>query len=220
MGELKNIITSLHKSTPRKYLEKMQDDKVYCMQKANEFGEDFWDGDRRFGYGGYKYDGRWSNVAKSLIDEYGLTNKSSVLDVGCGKGFLLFELMQLLPGITIKGFDVSQYAIDNAKDEVKENFFIHNAKDNYPYADNEFDLVISLNTLHNLKINELKNALGECQRVAKDAYIVVEGYRDEKELFNLECWALTCESFFRPQEWVWMFDEWGYSGDYEFIYFE
>ena len=219
MGKLQNIITTLHQSTPRKYIEKMQNEKVYCMQKANKFDVDFWDGERRFGYGGYHYDGRWSKVAQSLIDAYGLTSESSVLDVGCGKGFLLYELTQLLPGITVKGFDVSQYALDNAKEEVKDAFFLHNAKDKYPFADNEFSLVISLNTLHNLKIYELKDALQECQRVAQDGYIVVEGYRDEQELFNLQCWALTCESFFRPQEWVWLFDEWGYSGDYEFIYF-
>lgn len=220
MRDLKNIITKLHKSTPRDYIQRMQNDKIECMKKANKFDVDFWDGDRKFGYGGYKYDGRWSAVAEALVKEYKLTNESKVLDVGCGKGFLLYELKLLLPNITVKGFDVSEYAIKHSKDEVKENLFIHNAKDNYPFADNEFDLVISLNTLHNLKIYELKNALMECQRVAKNGYIVVEGYRNEAELYNLECWALTCECFFRPEEWVWMFDEWGYAGDYEFIYFE
>ena len=132
----------------------------------------------------------------------------------------MYEFKQLLPNAKIVGFDYSKYAIDNAKQEIKENLFQHNAQEKYPFEDDEFDLVISLNTLHNLKINELKTALKETQRVAKEGYIVVEAYKNEAELFNLECWALTCESFFRPGEWVWMYDEWGYSGDYEFIYFE
>ena len=97
---------------------------------------------------------------------------------------------------------------------------MYDARDIYPFGDNEFDLVISLNTLHNLKIYDLKTALGEIDRVGKNGYIVIEAYRNEKELFNLECWALTCESFFRPDEWIWLFEEFGYNGDYEFIYFE
>jgi len=220
MRNLKNIITSLHTSTKRDTLARMVDEKVSCMSKANSFEFDYWDGDRRYGFGGYKYDGRWKPIAQSIINEYALTNNSSILDVGCGKAFLLFEIKEILPDIKIVGFDISTYAINNAKEEVKQYVFNHKAQDKYPFKDNEFDLVLSLNTLHNLKIYDLKKALQEIQRVSTDAYIVVEGYRNEEELFNLECWALTCECFFRPEEWTWMFDEWGYSGDYEFIYFE
>jgi len=219
MGKLLDFFTTLHLSTNRTYIDRMQNNKVKCMQQAKKFEFDFWDGDRKYGYGGYKYDGRWNKVARKLIKQYNLTNNSKVLDVGCGKGYLLYELKLLLPNIIIKGFDISNYAINNAKDEIKDNLFFHKAQDLYPFEDNEFDLVISLNTLHNLKIFELKSALVECQRVAKDGYIVVEAYRDEKELFNLECWALTCESFFRPDEWIWIYNQWGYDGDYEFIYF-
>jgi len=219
MKTLKNIITSLHTSTKRDHIGRMVDDKVNSMKKANKFEYDYWDGDRKYGFGGYKYDGRWEKVARTLIKEYNLTNDSSVLDVGCGKAFLIYEIKKILPEITIKGFDISKYAIENAKEETKEFIFNHKAQDKYPFKDNEFDFVISLNTIHNLKINEIKDALKEIQRVSKDAYIVVEGYRNEEELFNLECWALTCESFFRPEEWVWIFDEYGYTGDYEFIYF-
>ena len=142
------------------------------------------------------------------------------MDVGCGKAFLLYEIKKLLPEITIAGFDSSTYAIENAKEEIKEHLYIHKAQDKYNYADNAFDLVISLGTLHNLKIFELKSALQEMQRVAKEQFVMVESYRDEAELFNLECWALTCESFFQPDEWCWLYKEWGYEGDYEFIYFE
>lgn len=214
------IFNKLHKKTNRSYIERMIDDKVLCMYKAKEYGFDYWDGDRKYGYGGYKYDGRWKEIAQDLINEYNLTNNSKVLDVGCGKAFLLYELKQLLPDIKIEGFDISEYGINNAKEEVKINLYIQKAQDIYRYNNNEFDLVISLGTLHNLKIYELKSALKEIERVGKNKFIMVESYRNNEELFNLQCWALTCESFFEPQEWSWIFNEFNYTGDYEFIYFE
>ena len=220
MGKLLNIVNKLHKKTKRDYISRMVDNKIECMKKAKEYGKDFWDGERRYGYGGYKYDGRWKSVAEDLIEEYNLKDGCKILDVGCGKGFLLYEFKKLLPNAKVVGFDISKYALQNAKDEIKENLFKHSAQDIYPFGDNEFDLVISLTTLHNLKVYDLKRALQEIERVGKNKYIVVEGYREEAELFNLQCWALTCESFFRPDEWIWLFKEFGYSGDYEFIYFE
>ncbi len=220
MGKLLYIFNKLHKKTQRKYIDRMVDKKIHCMQKAKEYEFDYWDGDRRYGYGGYKYDGRWEPIAKDLIEEYNLSNDSKILDVGCGKAFLLYELKKLLPKIKIKGFDISKYGLSEAKDEVKDELFIHKAQDIYPFDDDEFDLVISLGTLHNLKIYELKKALLVIERVGKNKFIMVEAYRNEEELFNLQCWALTCESFFRPDEWTWLYEEYGYTGDYEFIYFE
>lgn len=220
MSKLLNIITPLHKKTKRDYLARMIDDKVHCMKIAKLYGKDFWDGDRRYGYGGYKYDGRWEVVARQLIDFYHLKTNAKILDVGCGKGFLLYEFKKLLPKSKIVGFDSSSYAIDNAKEEVKSNLFVHKAQDGYPFKDKEFDLVVSITTLHNLLTPELKIALKEIERVGRDKYLVVESYRNETELFNLQCWALTCEAFFSSNGWVWLFDEFGYTGDYEFIYFE
>lgn len=220
MGKLLNIITPLHKKTQRDYLARMVDDKVSCMKIAKQYGKDYWDGDRRYGYGGYKYDGRWEVVARQLIDTYKLKNAAKILDVGCGKGFLLYELKKLLPQAKIVGIDSSQYAIDNAKEEIRPNLLIFRAEDNYPFKDKEFDLVISLTTLYNLPIRELKSALREVERVGENKYITVESYRNESELFNLQCWALTCETFLRDEQWVWLFNEFGYTGDYEFIYFE
>lgn len=220
MGQLLDIVTKLHKKTSRDYITRMNDNKIECMKKSKEYGYDYWDGDRKFGYGGYHYDGRWKVVAQDFIKQYGLKDGCKILDVGCGKAFLLYELQQLLPNATIVGIDSSEYALDNAKQEIKDKLFVHKAQDVYPFKDDEFDLVISLNTLHNLKIYELKTALKEIQRVSKRAYVLVEAYKDETELFNLQCWALTCESFFRPDEWIWLYKEYGYVGDYEFIYFE
>jgi ubiquinone/menaquinone biosynthesis C-methylase UbiE len=221
MGTEVNFVTSLHQSTKRDYLARMVDSKVECMLIAKKYDAEYWDGDRRFGYGGYHYmPGRWKPVAEKLIAEYQLTNTSKILDVGCGKGFLLYELQLLLPGIEIHGFDISQYGLNHRHPDLKAKLFIHRAQDKYPYADKTFDLVISLGTLHNLHIYELETAVAEIERVAKKAYIMVESFRNELEMFNLECWALTAESIMDVGEWVWMYKKFGYTGDYEFIYFE
>lgn len=220
MGRLLNIVTPLHKKTKRDYIGRMIDNKIECMKVARKYGQEYWDGDRRYGYGGYKYDGRWEAVARKLIETYNLPEHAKILDVGCGKGFLLYEFKKLLPNCSITGFDISEYGLKNAKEEIKDNLFQYKAQDVYPFGNNAFDLVISITTLHNLHVFELKTAVKEIERVGENKYIVVEGYRNEDELFNLECWALTCESFFKPQEWIWLFSEFGYTGDYEVIYFE
>ena len=221
MGKLVDYVTQLHQSTSRNYIDRMIDDKVHCMKKAKEYEADYWDGDRRFGYGGYKYlAGRWKPVAQALIENYNLSNESSVLDIGCGKGYLLYEMKLLLPNLRISGFDISNHGIATAKQEVKEQLFIHRAQDPFPFQKNEFDLAISLGCLHNLRIFELEIALKEMERVASNGYLMLESYRNEQEQFNLQCWALTCESFFDTKEWVWLYEHLGYKGDYEFIYFE
>ncbi|MFH1318975.1 MAG: class I SAM-dependent methyltransferase [Candidatus Omnitrophota bacterium] len=217
---LLSIITPLHKRTSRDFVSRMTDEKIACSVIARKYGKDYWDGDRRYGYGGYRYDGRWEIIAKKMIEYYGLKSNAKILDVGCGKGYLLYEFKKLLPDAEVKGFDISKYGIEDAKDEIKDNLFIHKAQDPYLFKDKEFDLVITITTLHNLYINELKSALQEIERVGKNKYMAVESYRNVKELFNLQCWALTCEAFFTDKEWVWLFNEFGYKGDYEFIYFE
>lgn len=221
MSELKNFVTPLHQSTKRDYLARMVDDKVHCMLKAKEYEQDYWDGDRRYGYGGYKYlPGRWKPVAEALITNYGLKAGSRVLDVGCGKGFLLYEMQLIEPGLELVGFDISQHGLASARPDLKASLFRYRAQDPYPFGDNYFDLVISLTTLHNLRLFELKTALAEIERVGKQGYIMLESYRNELEQFNLQCWALTCESFFDTAEWIWLYRHFGYTGDYEFIYFE
>ena len=221
MGRLLELVTPLHRATERDYLARMVDDKVHCMLKAKEYEADYWDGDRRYGYGGYRFiEGRWTPVAQALVDIYGLRRDARILDVGCGKGYLLYELKKLLPDAEIVGFDVSRHGLADAKEEVRPSLFRYRAQDRYPYGDKHFDLVVSLTCLHNLRIFELETALQEIERVGKNKYVMVESYRNELEQFNLQCWALTCESFLDTSEWVWLYDHFGYSGDYEFIYFE
>jgi ubiquinone/menaquinone biosynthesis C-methylase UbiE len=220
MGKLLSIVTPLHKRTKRDYLARMVDKKVECMLKAKEYEFDYWDGDRRYGYGGYKYDGRWKVVAQKLIETYQLPPNARILDVGCGKAHLLHEFKQLLPDAEIHGFDISRHGIADAPEAIRGNLFRYRAQDAYPWGDKYFDLVISLTTLHNLRVFELETALGEIERVGKNKYIVVESYRSELELFNLQCWALTAEAFFDTAAWIWLYNKFGYTGDYEFIYFE
>ena len=221
MGGLVQFVTPLHQATSRAYIDRMVDDKVHCMLKAKEYETDYWDGNRRYGYGGYKYiPGRWKSVAKALIKRFNLTDNSSILDVGCGKGFLLYEIKLLLPGLKIAGFDISAHGLSQAREEIRDKLFHHKAQDLYPYQEDEFDLVISLGCLHNLRVFELETALKEIERVGRQGYVMVESYRSEQEQFNLQCWALTCESFFDVDEWIWLFSYFGYTGDYEFIFFE
>jgi ubiquinone/menaquinone biosynthesis C-methylase UbiE len=220
MGKQLEIVTALHKKTERDYIGRMTDNKVECMGVAKRYGQEYWDGNRKYGYGGYRYDGRWEVVARKLIEAYDLPGDASILDVGCGKGYLLYEFKKLLPDSRVVGFDISQYALQNAKEEIKSSLFQHRSQDAYPFKDKEFDLVISITTLHNLQVPDLKSALSEVERVGKNKYIVVESFRNDTELFNLQCWALTCEAFFTPEAWTWLFGEFGYTGDYEFIFFE
>ena len=220
MGRQLNIVNALHRRTARNYVDRMTDDKVHCSEVARRFDREYWDGDRRYGYGSYRYDGRWAVVAKALVETYSLGRDARILDVGCGRGFLLYEFTKLLPACTIAGFDISDHGLATAKEEVRPHLFCHDAREPFPFADRSFDLVISINALHNLPVQDVSQALGEMERAAANRFLVVESFRTPEELFNLQCWALTCETFFRPESWTWLFDRAGYTGDFEFIYFE
>jgi SAM-dependent methyltransferase len=216
-----DFLTPVHTRTPRNYSERVLGlDKAECARVAKEFGRDYWDGARKHGYGGYQYDGRWRPVAAALARHYGLHAGERILDVGCGKAFLLYELTQVVPGLEIAGVDVSAYALEHARPEVKEHLHKASATD-LPFVDRSFDLVLSINVLHNLYNFQLRQALHEIERIGKRAkYVVVDSYRNEREKVNLLNWQLTCECFYTPEEWEWFFRESGYTGDYSFIYYE
>ncbi len=215
-----DFIEDIHTKTKRDYLSRVLEyPKAKAAKKAKKFDFDYWDGDRKFGYGGYKYDGRWNIFAKRLINHYKLKAGSKILDVGCGKGFLLYELIKEIPGLQIQGIDISKYAINHAKQEVQPFLQLGNAT-KLPFADQDFDLVISINTLHNLLCPDLEKALKEMERVGKNKYLIADAYRNDEEKTNLMYWQLTCECFFTPSEWEWFFNLCNYTGDYSFIYFE
>jgi ubiquinone/menaquinone biosynthesis C-methylase UbiE len=159
-------------------------------------------------------------LAKKLIKDYSLNESSKILDIGCGKGFLLYEIKRILKNSKLYGLDISKYAKKNAKVEIKNNIKIWDANNKLDFDSKFFDLVISINTLHNLKLKNLYKCLENIERVGKNKFICVESYRNEKEQFNLQCWALTAETLIDTSSWEWLFRKSGYTGDYEFIYFE
>jgi len=217
-----DFLTPLHRSTRRDYLERVTShDKAECAEIACRFGQEYWDGERHQGYGGYRYDGRWRSVADAMARHYGLRSGDRILDVGCGKGFLLYEFTQAIPGIEVAGLDISRYGLENARPEVQPFLKHGSAAERLPFPDKSFDLVVSITTLHNLLNFELWVALQEIERVGrKSKYIVVESYRNEREKANLLYWQLTCRAFHKPEEWEWLFQKTGYTGDYSFIFFE
>lgn len=214
------FLQDLHGSTRRDYLARMNDSKVECMDRAREFSFDYWDGNRRFGYGGYKYlPNRWQPVVTGLTEVLGLGQDSKVLDLGCGKGALLRDIRRTFERAELVGLDVSEYALGFIPQDERIETVRHDLRAPLPFRNDEFDLVISLGTLHNLELPEVEITLSEMQRVAKVSYLMVESYRSTLELFNLQCWALTAETFFRPREWEFLLRRCGFSGAYEFIYF-
>jgi len=207
---------------------------------ARKYDGEFFDGDRVNGYGGYYYDGRWRAVVKKLQELYKINSESSVLDIGCAKGFLLYDLQDIIPGIKVAGIDISKYAINKAMDKFGEymvkqgqtgdlKFIEDNARkkvlphiimgsaDRLPYPDNSFDVVLNLNTIHNLPLDQCKEAIREMIRVCKNdknMIIQVDAYRDKIEKEKMEGWALTADTTMYAHEWLEFFKGAGYNGDY------
>jgi len=182
---------------------------------ARQFGKEFFDGDRSTGYGGFNYMPRfWQPVMPTFVKHWGLTADSSLLDVGCAKGFMLYDLREAVPGITVAGIDVSEYAIENGKPEVREFLRVADAK-SLPFANDSFDVVISTNTVHNLEREECARALQEIERVSRQgAFITVDAYRNDEEFQRMMAWNLTAKTIMSVDDWVAFFNEVGYTGDY------
>lgn len=216
-----DFTASLHSSTKRDYVARVVEyDKAECAAIASQFGQEYWDGARQYGYGGYKYDGRWLPIAQKIAQHYKLKSGDRLLDVGCGKGFLLHELTVAVPGLIVAGIDISAYGIENAYPDVKP-YLIEGRAESLPFGDDAFDVVITLGTLHNLGVTALDRALAEIERVAKrGSYVMVESYRNEREKANLLYWQLTCKSFYSVEDWEAVFARAGFTGDYGFIFFE
>lgn len=191
--------------------EKTEEDRM----TARKFGKEFFDGERRHGYGGFYYNPRfWEPVIPDFINHFGLTEKSSVLDVGCGKGFMLHDLVAALPGINVAGIDISNYAIENCVEPMRPFLQVADARE-IPFEDNSFDVVISITTLHNLNKKDFIIAIKEIERVSKkQSFITLDAYRNEEERLAMEAWNLTALTVMHVDKWKEFFNEIGYTGDY------
>jgi len=191
--------------------EKTEEDRAI----ARKFGKEFFNGDRKNGYGGFYYNPRfWQPVIPTFQQHFNLTSDSSVLDVGSGKGFMIHDMAELIPGITVKGLDISGYAIENTMDDMKPNVQVADAKQ-LPFDDKSIDVVISINTIHNLEREECGKALQEIERVSRNgSFITVDAYRNVEDKELMEAWNLTAKTFMHVDEWKKFFDEVGYTGDY------
>ena len=207
-------LLNTHPHTKRNYEKRAEEKTPEIVRLAKQFGKDFFDGDRKCGYGGYKYDGRWKAGVERMKSYYHLPEDAAILDIGCGKGFMLHDFKEDMPNCTVSGIDISEYAIGQAMPSVKPFLKVGSA-DKLDFPDNSFDLVISINSIHNLPLDRCKKSLQEIERVSRgNSYITVDAWRNEEEHQNLLKWVLTAETYMHVEEWKKLFPEIGYTGDY------
>ena len=190
---------------------KSEDDRAL----ARKFGKEFFDGDRSHGYGGFSYNPRfWEPVVPTFQSHWDIVQGNSLLDIGCAKGFMMYDFHRLIPGIRVEGIDISEYAIENGMEDMKDFMKVASA-DDLPYEDNSFDYAISITTLHNFDDDNLIKALKEIERVSKKgSFITVDAYRNDEEKERMHAWNLTAKTILHVEEWKLLFEEAGYTGDY------
>ena len=214
MGKEINLLSNYPRSKrdiSKRESQKTEEDRAI----GRKFGKEFFDGDRKYGYGGFAYNSKyWEPVIQDFKKYYNLNSSNSILDVGCAKGFMLYDFSKAIPGISLSGIDISEYAINNSIPEIKKLVRVANAK-KLPFSDNFFDLVISINTVHNLEQKDCADALREIARVSKNnSFITVDAYRNEEEKKRMLAWNLTAKTIMSVSEWKLFFEEIGYNGDY------
>lgn len=183
--------------------KKLPPDVAASRNIDGTFGKDYFDGDRSRGYGGYKDDGRWAAIAKKLQERYGLTAKSTVLDLGCAKGFLLKELALLIPGVAVRGFEVSQYAKDTAPDLVRPVIDV-GYPTRLPYPDDSFDLVLAINAMHFMPEADVRRTFDEIKRVTRrggHVFVQVDAYTNDLQHRSMMAWAPIIKTFLTPDGW-------------------
>lgn len=182
---------------------------------ARKFGKEFFDGERSHGYGGYNYHPRFfSGVVRDMIQNYNLKPGDKILDIGCAKGFMLYDFKKAIPELEVKGIDISDYAIKNAIEDMKPFVDVGDIRDLSKFEDKEFDLVICITTVHNLPLEECKKAIKEIQRIGKNSFITVDAWRTPLEEKRMKAWNLTGVTFMHINDWKKLFQEVGYTGDY------
>ncbi|NNF79987.1 MAG: class I SAM-dependent methyltransferase [Rhizobiales bacterium] len=213
MGREINLLSAIPRT--KRNIEAREDAKdPEVVRISKQYGQMYFDGPRDYGYGGYKYDGRWVPVAKDMIAHFGLKPGDKVLDVGCAKGFLVNDMVEALPGLEVYGVDISEYALMNCHENVVGRLHLGSA-DSLPFPDGSFDAVISLDCIHNLPRDRAKIALQEIQRLSGGkAFVRVDSYRTPEQKAIFESWVLTAEFHDYPDGWLKLFEEAGYTGDY------
>ncbi len=216
------INTFLMRKYPKTARKEITSERVKVTQedreKAQRFDEIYFDTERRFGYGGYHYNPKFfTEVVRDFIYYYDLKPGAKILDVGCGKGFMLHDFKLAMPSLEVAGIDISDYALSKAMSDVAP--YLQKAScDKLPYPDKNFDLVIAISSIHNLDLQGVRQSLKEIMRVSKGpAFIKVNGYKNLKEREQLESWNLVAKTIMRESEWEELFAEVGYSGDYDFF---
>lgn len=200
----------LYRNLPQRSINKNKN-----KEKAMLFGENYFDGSREEGYGGYSYDGRWIKIAKRIISKWSLNNTDKFLDIGCAKGFLLYDLKNQMPDLNIFGIDISEYAKSKSHPSIRDCIITMNCCDNLPFKSNSFNCVVSINTIHNLALDDCKKAICEIERIAPGkGFIQVDAYRTEKERELFLNWMLTAKHYDTPDGWKKIFKECGYTGYY------
>jgi len=214
MGKEINLLADYPKSK-RNLVDRENFKSEHNVEIARKFGKDFFDGGRETGYGGFNYNSKyWTNVVKKFKSYWKLDMDSTLLDVGCAKGFMLYDLSLLIPGINFKGIDISKYAIDHALDSVKKELLVANARD-LPFENDSFDFTISINTVHNLELDQCAEAIKEISRVSKkNSFITVDAYRNDEEKERMYKWNLTAKTIMSVEEWIIFFKKIDYKGDY------
>ena len=213
MGREIDLLHSLPK-TRRDIAARAEGKDAAAVARARQFDFDYWDGDRKYGYGGYRYDGRWRSVARDIVEHFALRTGQRVLDVGCGKGFLVKDLMLECPGLEAFGLDLSRYALLHCPPEVVGRLHLGSAE-SLPFPDRSFDCVLSINTLHNLPRPRAIAALREIQRLSGGrAFVQVDSYHTAEQKALFERWVLTAEFHDFPPGWIRAFADAGYTGDY------
>ena len=184
------------------------------VARSMQFEFDYFDGSRDYGYGGYRYDGRWLPVAADIVAHYGLKSGDRVLDVGCAKGFLVKDLAATCPGLEVVGLDISNYALTHAEPEARGRL-VRGSCDALPFADASFDLVIGLDVIHNLDRAGVIRSLKEIDRVSKAlSYVRVDSYYTPEDRAIFLEWVLTAKFHDYPEGWEEVFAEAGFRGDW------
>ncbi len=213
MGREVDLLRALPK-TKRNIEARLEAKDPKVVRISKEYGEMYFDGPRGYGYGGYKYDGRWVPVAHDIVAYFELKPGDRVLDVGCAKGYLVKDLLDALPGLEVFGLDISEYALMNCHPDVIGRLHLGSA-DHLPFPDGCFSCVISLDAVHNLPRERAGKALQEIQRVSGGrAFVRVDSYRTPEQKAVFESWVLTAEFHDYPEGWLKLFEEAGYTGDY------